>query len=432
MASSPPPLPHHNGSNSTLNNNSSNSLFWQDVLLSFPEDHYGNFLYEILAPTLFALVTLLGMIGNLLVVYVICSRKKLRTLTNLLLLNLAIADLLFVLICPPFTAYQFATYHWPFQGILGNILCKLMHYLLNVTAYVTIYTLVATAVIRYMTIVHTRRTMSYRTNKFVLFIIIGIWVVMLLGNSPILASYAVQINPYGLPDCENYGKHYGKILYATFFVFAFVLPLIVIFALYLAIYIHINYSSEVYKSGTNRSQRRRSYASRLLVAVVITFVVCWFPVHVHLLMAYYSTLPESDVYRTAAILFNFLSYFNSAVNPVIYNFTSHDFRTSFRDALCCKLYEREDTNNGSMRLVTFHANSQHTPQQRGGENNHDNCTARTSIKSDKILEEVEYLATTSGHEEEDVVFQKSDSYEGEIQLREQGTMTNEWDMYLAE
>ena len=82
--------------------------------------------------------------------YVVLTRVKMRTVTNLLLLNLAFADLSFVIITPPFTALSFAFETWPF----GNVMCKLMHYLLNVTVYVTIYTLVLISGIRYATIVY--------------------------------------------------------------------------------------------------------------------------------------------------------------------------------------------------------------------------------------------------------------------------------------
>ena len=108
------------------------------------DDFFAFILYTIVVPILFGFVTLLGTFGNLLVIYVIFSRQKMRTVTNLLLLNLAFADLTFLLICPPFTALSFATMRWPF----GNVVCKLMHYLLNVTVYVTIYTLVLISVIR--------------------------------------------------------------------------------------------------------------------------------------------------------------------------------------------------------------------------------------------------------------------------------------------
>ena len=59
-----------------------------------------------MTPTQNGVITLLGAAGNSLVIYVILSNHNMRTVTNLLLLNLAIADLCFVGIVPPLTAYQ--------------------------------------------------------------------------------------------------------------------------------------------------------------------------------------------------------------------------------------------------------------------------------------------------------------------------------------
>ena len=81
-----------------------------------------------------------------------------RTVTNLMLLNLAFADLSFVLVIPPFTAFSLASDVWPF----GGAVCKLMHYLVNVSAYVTVYTLVLISVVRYLIIVHGARTGDQR------------------------------------------------------------------------------------------------------------------------------------------------------------------------------------------------------------------------------------------------------------------------------
>ena len=142
-------LPPRNDTPVTLNMNMS---LPNETIMALEEmeedDYFAYILFSIVVPILFGLVTLLGTFGNLLVIYVIFSRQKMRTVTNLLLLNLAFADLTFLLICPPFTAYSFATMRWPF----GNVVCKLMHYLLNVTVYVTIYTLVLISVIRWVVI----------------------------------------------------------------------------------------------------------------------------------------------------------------------------------------------------------------------------------------------------------------------------------------
>ena len=53
-------------------------------------------LYIVIVPVVFALIVLLGLLGNLLVIYVICSRKELQTATNLLLINLAKLSVLLI------------------------------------------------------------------------------------------------------------------------------------------------------------------------------------------------------------------------------------------------------------------------------------------------------------------------------------------------
>jgi len=115
---------------------------------------YDRILNGFVVPTLFGLISLVGIIGNALVIYVIVTRARMRTNTNLLLLNVAVGDLVFVVVVPPLTAYQFATSNWPF----GDVACRLNHYVVNVIAYVTVYTLVLVAVLRYMTIVRDAET----------------------------------------------------------------------------------------------------------------------------------------------------------------------------------------------------------------------------------------------------------------------------------
>ena len=78
------------------------------------DDYFAFILYEVTVPVLYGIVTALGVVGNSLVIYVIASRQRMRTVTNLLLLNLAVADLSFVVVIPPSTAYVFAANRWPY------------------------------------------------------------------------------------------------------------------------------------------------------------------------------------------------------------------------------------------------------------------------------------------------------------------------------
>jgi 7 transmembrane receptor (rhodopsin family) len=103
------------------------------------------YLMMYISPVLFAAITVIGVTGNGLVIYVIASSSRMRSsVTTLLLLNLAIADLLFLFITVPFTAYKFYSWGWSF----GNLACQLVQFSLYVSVYVTIYTLVAISVLR--------------------------------------------------------------------------------------------------------------------------------------------------------------------------------------------------------------------------------------------------------------------------------------------
>jgi 7 transmembrane receptor (rhodopsin family) len=146
-------------------------------------------IWIIFVATIFGLISFIGVIGNALVIYVILSKRQMRTVTNILLLNLAIADLCFVLIVPPMTAY---TIIHDSKWWLGLVACKLMHYVTNVSGYVTVYTLVLVSAVRYMTVVHGVTTARLRTIRNVVIMIVTIWVTMLAANSPILSAYELR------------------------------------------------------------------------------------------------------------------------------------------------------------------------------------------------------------------------------------------------
>lgn len=88
--------------------------------------YYYNFCPSIQKPVnsfilmvLYALVCLIGMFGNLLVIYVVLRFSKMQTVTNIYILNLALADLCF-LIGIPFLLITMHISEWSF----GTGMCK--------------------------------------------------------------------------------------------------------------------------------------------------------------------------------------------------------------------------------------------------------------------------------------------------------------------
>lgn len=80
---------------------------------------------------LYSLIFLLAVIGNSLVIMTLVQNKRMRTVTNLFLLNLAISDLLLGIFCMPITLLGMLLRDF----IFGEIMCKLLPYLQGLYFY---------------------------------------------------------------------------------------------------------------------------------------------------------------------------------------------------------------------------------------------------------------------------------------------------------
>lgn len=77
---------------------------------------------------LFGIATAVGLIGNLLAVTVVSCQSNMRSITNILIVSLSTADLLFIIICIPFTGMQFVLQQW----IFGRFWCKAVQFIITV------------------------------------------------------------------------------------------------------------------------------------------------------------------------------------------------------------------------------------------------------------------------------------------------------------
>ena len=307
------------------------------------ENSFQVLLYQITIPIVFAVIVLVGILGNALFIYVIISKKKLQTPTNLLLLNLAIADVSFLLVCGTFTVVHYALLTWP----LGDALCRIIQYLLYTTAYVTVYTLIAVSAVRYVTVVYGPKAAFIRRKRNIVVLIVAIWVVFMMAKVPILVVHGVSFDDKtSRTECIISGKTDGQRLFATFFVFAYALPLAVICTLYLLMVCHLrrNAKRSPISRVVNSAEERSRHVTKIVILVVTVFAVCWLPLQLHLLVAYYYGVPDTNFYKICLLVWHCLTYSNSLLNPIIYNFFSRDFRESFQEVIFCRPKEVESTS----------------------------------------------------------------------------------------
>uniref|UniRef100_A0A4W5LSU4 Neurotensin receptor 1 (high affinity) n=1 Tax=Hucho hucho TaxID=62062 RepID=A0A4W5LSU4_9TELE len=86
----------------------------------------------------------------------------------------------------------------------------------------------------------------------------------------------------------------------------------------------------------NRTQSLR-HGVMVLRAVVVAFVVCYLPYYIRRLMYCYAEFTEEgyDYYHYFFMVTNVLFYVSSAVNPVLYNLVSANYREIFFNTLRC-------------------------------------------------------------------------------------------------
>ncbi|XP_014870594.1 C-C chemokine receptor type 6-like [Poecilia latipinna] len=79
-----------------------------------------NSVNAVVGPYIHSIICILGLVGNSLVILTYALYKRTKSMTDVYLLNVAIADLLFVLALP-FIVYN-ELYSWP----MGQVACKLL------------------------------------------------------------------------------------------------------------------------------------------------------------------------------------------------------------------------------------------------------------------------------------------------------------------
>ena len=134
---------------------------------------------------------------------------------------------------------------------------------------------------------------------------------------------------------------------------AFTIVLFVFFYLFPLLTMSILYSCVIYKlwvrkvpgnqtsENQQRSNKSRKKVLKMLLAVVILFAVCWFPVYITQFIRFFG---EEDfpcgAPKTLAFMGYFLGHANSIIDPVIYAIFNSDFRKGFRNVLLCHYSRR--------------------------------------------------------------------------------------------
>ncbi|XP_067643459.1 neuropeptides capa receptor [Eurosta solidaginis] len=340
-------------------------------------------LYKALLFTIvFGGIFITSMLGNILVCIVIIRHPTMHTATNYYLFSLAVSDLIYLLFGLP--AEIFLYWH-QYPYLFGLPFCKIRAFISEASTYVSVLTIVAFSMERFLAICHPLHLYAMSGFKRAVRIIAALWIVSLISAIPFGLLTDIIYLEYPLTNkiipesafCSmiNYPDNFP--LFEVSFCVFFVVPMFIIFILYGKMGAQIRFSTTLQLGvqrcsmhRESRHQQSRKAVIRMLAAVVVTFFICWLPFHMQRLWFLYAKEHNNfqEINEWMFSIAGFTYYVSCTINPILYNVMSHRYRVAFKDILWGK---RRSVyyNNGFARDQSSFRESTIANRLGGGGNN---------------------------------------------------------------
>ncbi|XP_050988376.1 C-C chemokine receptor type 5 [Labeo rohita] len=272
-------------------------------------------------PVLYSLFFVVGFLGNILVIWVVLMGVKLRSMTDICLLNLALANLLLV------SSLPFLAHHARDQWIFGDVMCTMVLSVYHIGFYSGIFFIVLMSVDRYLAVVHAVYAPRVKTRTYGILASLITWIVAVSASFPELihlktTDYNKQKHCTSYPTNDQTSNLYSRTFgILKMNIMGLILPLIVI---------GFCYSVILKRLLTARSSRRQSMH---LVTVLVVFFCCWVPYNItafvkalELNELITQSCDSSKAINLSLQITEALAYSHSCLNPIFYVFVKEKLR----------------------------------------------------------------------------------------------------------
>uniref|UniRef100_A0A3Q3EPS3 Opioid receptor delta 1 n=1 Tax=Labrus bergylta TaxID=56723 RepID=A0A3Q3EPS3_9LABR len=330
----------------------SNATFSEDLLRvpsnsSEPDRASGrdttSLIIAVCITALYSLICVVGLLGNVLVMYGVVRYTKMKTATNIYIFNLALADALATSTLP-FQSAKYLMSTWPF----GEPLCKVVIGIDYYNMFTSIFTLTMMSVDRYIAVCHPVRALDFRTPAKAKLINVCIWIVSSAVGVPVMIMAVTKVTDKGNTVCTltfpTPEWYWDTVMKICVFIIAFVVPVLVITICYGLMILRLK--SVRLLSGSKEKDRNLRRITRMVLVVVAAFIICWTPIHIFIIVKTMVDINKNLLVVASWHLCIALGYINSSLNPVLYAFLDENFKRCFRD-FCLPYRSRLEQNSFS-------------------------------------------------------------------------------------
>uniref|UniRef100_A0A3Q3S0U5 Gastrin-releasing peptide receptor n=2 Tax=Mastacembelus armatus TaxID=205130 RepID=A0A3Q3S0U5_9TELE len=295
--------------------------------------------------SVYGLISVLGLIGNITLIKTFCSAKSIRNVPNLFMSSLALGDVLLLVTCAPVDASRYLTEEWLF----GRVGCKVIPFIQLTSVGVSVFTLTALSADRYRAIVKPLDVQTSNNTTSIVLRAALIWLISLVLAIPEaifsdLQTFNITSTNESFVTCAPYPHAedlHPKIHSIASFLIFYIIPLMVISIYYTFIARSLMRSASNLPVEGNMHARRQVESRRCLAKTVLVFVglfaVCWLPSHIIFIYRsyHYSEVDTSLVHFICSVVARILAFTNSCLNPFALYLLSKTFKKQFDQQLCC-------------------------------------------------------------------------------------------------
>uniref|UniRef100_A0A8C8SAC1 Oxoeicosanoid receptor 1 n=1 Tax=Pelusios castaneus TaxID=367368 RepID=A0A8C8SAC1_9SAUR len=282
---------------------------------------------SVILPPILGVEIVIGLIGNGIALGIFCSYRNHWTSSTLYLLNLIIADFLLITNLPFRVHYYLKNEVW----IFTKTFCHINLFMLAMNRTASIIFLTAIAMDRYFKVVHPHHQLSKISISCAAKVAIGLWLTVILMNSHV---FTLEHSQNKNNSCQSYNRHFEPRAAATWHTMLFFLEFVLSSGIIIFCICNIILKLKQRKLD-QRNKVKRSV--KVLVVIVLMFTICFLP-SIFMAIAGLITIKISSKHtRTIELLLHgsfAFTYLNSALDPVLYCFSSQVFLNRCKKVLC--------------------------------------------------------------------------------------------------
>ena len=280
------------------------------------------------------LLAMIGIAGNAVVCLIIVRGRKMYTIANLFLMNLAIADMCVLVVSYPLWVLQtVAPSSWPF----GTVLCKVIPSVSDAFYGVSLGCMTAISIHRYRMILHAvGKQITFTHSKI---IILTIWIISIASISAPLFPVKQYRSDGTDTSCLSKwpSRSYERSYQLFLFIFWYVCPLLIILFTFLRIKLYLEKQMQYnWLKGSEHTMLVANHitgirkALRMLAPVVIVFAILMLPWNIIRLVSFFTEYHLIDDIQIYIAISGTMLVANSVSNPFIYYIKSKEFRLEFQ------------------------------------------------------------------------------------------------------